>query len=85
MSERLNGTHGGAGKPALRDNMPMHGTANEGMGRPQSSARSDGRAGAEAQEACKRLELLLRETVHRKRCSQPTVVQGMSSATPFAG
>lgn len=21
----------------------------------------------------------------RKRCSQPTVVQGMSSATPFAG
>jgi two-component sensor histidine kinase len=65
MSERLNGTHEIAGKPALRDDIPMHGTANEGMGRPQSSTRSDGRAGAEAQEACKRLELLLRETVHR--------------------
>ncbi|EIZ81386.1 hypothetical protein WSK_0003, partial [Novosphingobium sp. Rr 2-17] len=34
MSERLNGTHEVAGKPALRDNMPMHGTANEGMERP---------------------------------------------------
>lgn len=32
------------------------------------------------------LQLLLYQYRNkRKRCSQPTVVQGMSSATPFAG
>ena len=78
MSERLNGTHEVAGKPALRDNLPLHGTANEGMGRPQSSTRSDDRAGAEAQEACKRLELYC----GRRYTGAPTTSNWSSVCSP---